>query len=102
MHFALSVMARADRAEVENAVRSQNPLLNVVENVATTETPWSRPEPLLNVCEAARYVGCCEETIRRAYLSRQLPVLRFGARSVRIRLSALVSWLERGGKTNAA
>lgn len=83
------------------AVRSQNQLLNVAENATTTETSWRRPEPLLNVCEAARFVGCCEETIRRAYLSRQLQMLRFGARSVRIRLSALVVWLEHGGKTTA-
>jgi excisionase family DNA binding protein len=60
------------------------------------------PEPLLTVTEAAQYVGCCEETIRRAYLARQLDVLRYGARRVRIRPSALFAWLERGGKTTAA
>ena len=58
-------------------------------------------EQLLTVAEAAQYVGCCEETIRRAYLARQLDVLRFGARRVRIRPSALTVWLERGGKTTA-
>jgi excisionase family DNA binding protein len=82
-------------------VRSPNQLSDLTENEAFAETPWKRAEPLLSVCEAARYVGCCEETIRRAYLSRQLPVLRFGARSVRIRLSALVTWLDHGGKTSA-
>jgi excisionase family DNA binding protein len=61
-----------------------------------------RVEQLLTVAEAAHVVGCCEETIRRAYLSRQLQVLRFGARRVRIRPTALVGWLERGGKTTAA
>jgi excisionase family DNA binding protein len=61
-----------------------------------------RPELLLTVTEAAEYVGCCEETIRRAYLARRLDVLRFGVRRVRIRPSALVTWLERGGKTTAA
>jgi excisionase family DNA binding protein len=58
-------------------------------------------EQFLTVAEAAQCVGCCEETIRRAYLVRQLDVLRFGARRVRIRPSALVAWLERGGKTTA-
>jgi excisionase family DNA binding protein len=84
-------------------VRNQHPLpeSSDVTDVAV-EAAWRRPEPLLNVSEAARYVGCCEETIRRAYLSRQLSVLRFGARSVRIRVSALVAWLERGGRTTAA
>ena len=61
-----------------------------------------RPEQLLTVSAAAECVGCCEETIRRAYLARQLEVLRFGARRVRIRPSALFAWLERGGKTTAA
>lgn len=61
----------------------------------------SRIEQLLTVTEAAQAVGCCEETIRRAYLARQLAVLRFGARRVRIRASALTAWLERGGKTTA-
>ena len=61
----------------------------------------TRVEQLLTVAEAAQCVGCCQETIRRAYLARQLDVLRFGARRVRIRPSALVAWLERGGKTTA-
>jgi excisionase family DNA binding protein len=61
----------------------------------------TRVEQLLTVAEAAQCVGCCEETIRRAYLARQLDVLRFGARRVRIRASALTTWLERGGKTIA-
>lgn len=62
----------------------------------------STSEPLLTVSAAAECVGCCEETIRRAYLARQLDVLRFGAGRVRIRPSALFAWLERGGKTTAA
>jgi excisionase family DNA binding protein len=62
----------------------------------------SRVEQFLTVAEAAQSVGCCEETIRRAYLARQLQVLRFGARRVRIRPAALIAWLERGGKTTAA
>ncbi|MGE3955548.1 MAG: helix-turn-helix domain-containing protein [Vicinamibacterales bacterium] len=62
----------------------------------------SRVDQLLTVAEAAQCVGCCEETIRRAYLARQLDVLRFGARRVRIRPGALTAWLERGGKTTAA
>jgi excisionase family DNA binding protein len=61
-----------------------------------------RVEQLLTVAEAAQCVGCCQETIRRAYLARQLQVLRFGARRVRIRPAALTAWLERGGKTTAA
>ncbi len=62
----------------------------------------ARVEQLLTVAEAAECVGCCQETIRRAYLARQLDVLRFGSRRVRIRPSAMIAWLERGGKTTAA
>ena len=62
----------------------------------------ARIEQFLTVAEAAQCVGCCDETIRRAYLARQLDVLRFGARRVRIRPGALIAWLERGGKTTAA
>ena len=70
----------------------------------TGRVPMARvlPEQLLTVSAAAECVGCCEETIRRAYLARQLDVLRYGARRVRIRPSALFAWLERGGKTTAA
>ena len=70
----------------------------------TTPGPANDPVPehLLSVKDAAGLVGCCEETIRRAYLARQLDVQRFGARSVRVRPSALKVWLDRGGKTTAA
>ena len=46
----------------------------------TTRARMARvtPEQLLTVSDAAACVGCCEETIRRAYLARQLDVLRFG------------------------
>ena len=59
-------------------------------------------EPRLTVKEAARALNCCEETIRRAYLTNQLRVERFGRRSVRIRVSELEKWLARGGPTRAA
>ena len=59
-------------------------------------------EPLLTVKAAANAVGCCEETIRRAYLARQLRVERIGSRSIRIRPSELQAWLGRGGQTTAA
>jgi excisionase family DNA binding protein len=70
----------------------------------TTRARMARiiPEQLLTVKDAAACVGCCEETIRRAYLARQLDVLRFGTKRVRIRSSALFAWLDRGGKTTAA
>ena len=61
-----------------------------------------RPERLLRVKQAAEEFGCCEETLRRAYLAGQLKVERIGTRSIRIRPSELHVWLVRGGKTTAA
>ncbi len=68
------------------------------------EDEYRRPQPeqLLRVKQAAGDVGCCEETIRRAYLAGQLKVERIGTRSIRIRPSELRAWLARGGKTTGA
>ena len=59
-------------------------------------------EPLMTVKEAAAHIGCCEETIRRAYLARQLRVEHIGVRNIRIRPSALQAWVTNGGRTTAA
>jgi len=59
---------------------------------------------LLTVQQAAHYVPCSVQTIRRAYLVGQLAVERFGrgCGRVRIRQSALETWLRNGGKTEPA
>jgi excisionase family DNA binding protein len=59
---------------------------------------WDR---LLTVKEAAEYVPCSVQTIRRAYLVGQLTVARFGHGwgRVRIRQTALEAWLRNGGRT---
>jgi excisionase family DNA binding protein len=59
---------------------------------------------LLTVQQAAQYVPCSVQTIRRAYLVGQLAVERFGRGfgRVRIRQGALEAWLRNGGKTEPA
>jgi excisionase family DNA binding protein len=59
---------------------------------------------LLTVQQAAQYVPCSVQTIRRAYVVGQLAVERFGRGfgRVRIRQSALEAWLRNGGKTEPA
>jgi excisionase family DNA binding protein len=59
---------------------------------------------LLTVQQAANYVPCSVQTIRRAYVVGQLAVERFGRGfgRVRIRQSALEAWLRNGGKTEPA
>ncbi len=56
---------------------------------------------LLTVQQAAQYVPCSVQTIRRAYVLGQLAVERFGRGfgRVRIRQRALETWLRNGGKT---
>lgn len=87
------------RADDENPPTTSEPATALPDRLRMAR---ARPESLLTVSAAAECVGCCEETIRRAYLARQLDVLRFGARRVRIRPSALFAWLEHGGRTTAA
>ena len=60
-------------------------------------------DKLLTVQQAALYVPCSVQTIRRAYVMGQLPVERFGQGwgRVRIRQRALEQWLKNGGKTQA-
>ena len=55
----------------------------------------------LTVAQAAAEAAVSEHTIRRAYAHGHLPVHRFGlgARSLRIKRSELLAWLEAGGQT---
>ena len=55
----------------------------------------------LTVAEAAQFVRCSDDTIRRGYTSGHLQVERLGARlqCVRIRQSALERWLTDGART---
>jgi len=55
----------------------------------------------LTVAQAAAEAAVSEHTIRRAYVHGHLPVHRFGlgARSLRIKRSELIAWLEAGGQT---
>jgi excisionase family DNA binding protein len=62
----------------------------------------SESERLLTVEQAASVANCHEESIRRAYLCRQLVFVRFGVRSVRIRPGDLQGWINRGMRTRAA
>jgi excisionase family DNA binding protein len=58
-------------------------------------------EQMLTVKQAAALTETCEETIRRAYWIGQLKADKVG-RSIRIRQSALIDWIQRGGQTRAA
>jgi predicted DNA-binding transcriptional regulator AlpA len=54
---------------------------------------------LLTASEVAAFVGCHEESVRRAYLSGQLKRQRFGVRSCRFDPTDVRDWIARGAPT---
>ena len=57
---------------------------------------------LLTASEVAAFVGCHEESVRRAYLSGQLKRQRFGVRSCRFDPTDVRDWIARGAQTRIA
>ena len=54
---------------------------------------------LMTVLEVAEFVGCHEESVRRAYLCGQLRRQRFGVRSWRFLPADVQDWIARGAPT---
>ena len=61
--------------------------------------PVGESEPFLRVHDAARLAGVHEETLRRAYRTRQLSAQRVGVRSIRIHPRDLRDWMADGMPT---
>ena len=57
------------------------------------------PIRLLTAREVARFVGCHEETVRRAYWRGLLRSQRFGARGRRLHPTDVLDWISRGAPT---
>jgi excisionase family DNA binding protein len=57
------------------------------------------PKRLLTTFEVAEFVGCYEETIRRAYLRGLLVSQRFGVRGRRFHPDDVLDWIRRGAPT---
>jgi excisionase family DNA binding protein len=57
------------------------------------------PNRLLTAREVARFVGCHEETVRRAYWRGLLRSQRFGVRRRRFHPSDVLDWIRRGAQT---
>jgi excisionase family DNA binding protein len=64
--------------------------------------PDRLPNRLMTVFEVAKFVGCHEETIRRAYLRGLLVSQRFGVRGRRFRPAAVHDWIKRGAPTRVS
>ena len=62
--------------------------------------PYGRlPNRLLTAFEVAAFVGCHEETVRRAYLRGLLVSQRFGVRGRRFHPDEVLDWIKRGAPT---
>ena len=66
-----------------------------------TSTPAHNglPNRLMTAFEVAEFIGCHEETVRRAYLRGLLVSQRFGVRGRRFRPEDILDWLRRGAPT---
>jgi excisionase family DNA binding protein len=60
------------------------------------------PNRLMTAFEVAEFVGCHEETVRRAYLRGLLMSQRFGVRGRRFRAEDVLDWLRRGAPTRVS
>jgi len=60
------------------------------------------PNRLLTASEVAEFVGCHEETIRRAYLRGLLNSTRFGVRGRRFQPGDVLDWIRRGAPTRVS
>lgn len=69
--------------------------------VPSSEPPATSglPNRLLTAFEVAEFVGCHEETVRRAYLRGLLVWQRFGVRSRRFHPHDVLDWIRRGAPT---
>ncbi len=60
------------------------------------------PNHLLTAFEVAEFVGCHEETVRRAYLRGLLVSQRFGVRGRRFHPTDVMDWIRRGAPTRVS
>jgi excisionase family DNA binding protein len=60
------------------------------------------PNRLMTAFEVAEFVGCHEETVRRAYLRGLLVSQRFGVRGRRFHPSDVMDWIRRGAPTRVS
>ena len=57
------------------------------------------PNQLMTAIEVAKFVGCHEESVRRAYLRELLKSQRFGVRNRRFHPADVLDWIARGAPT---
>lgn len=60
------------------------------------------PNRLMTAFEVAEFIGCHDETVRRAYLRGLLVSQRFGVRGRRFRSEDVLDWVRRGAPTRVS
>ena len=60
------------------------------------------PNRLMTAFEVAEFIGCHEETVRRAYLRGLLTSQRFGVRGRRFHPADVLDWIRRGAPTRVS
>ena len=60
------------------------------------------PNRMMTAFEVAEFVGCHEETVRRAYLRGLLVSQRFGVRRRRFHPADVIDWIRRGAPTRVS
>jgi len=60
------------------------------------------PNRLMTAFEVAKFIGCHEETVRRAYLQGALVSQRFGVRNRRFHPRDVLDWIRRGAPTRVS
>ena len=79
-------------------------------HTATTAQPPAEASPatnglpnrLMTTFEAAEFIGCHEETVRRAYLRGLLVSQRFSVRGRRFHPADVLDWIRRGALTRVS
>jgi excisionase family DNA binding protein len=89
-------MKRSTFAESGNVEGDPNPVAH------SARQPGTLPNRMLTAFEVAEFVGCHEETIRRAYLRGLLVSQRFGVRGRRFHPSDVLDWIKRGAPTRVS
>ena len=60
------------------------------------------PNRLMTAFEVAEFIGCHEETVRRAYLRGLLTSQRSGVRGRRFHPADVLDWIKRGAPTRVS
>ena len=70
--------------------------------VSESITVGELPNRLMTAFAVAEFVGCHEETVRRAYLRGLLTSQRFGVRGRRFHPADVRDWIRRGAPTRVS